>query len=187
MCPALPSNVDSSKRLSTQSDQSKSIRPFLQHLQAKHPQLFYRPLFSLSATTSPNNLLSHLQIVRALSTSLGPAQYWTAADPQMVVIVLMGEVAPKPNKGKGREGELTKRQVKLGRYACLIHFISALDHLPQTSRKDRKLRSFIEVVETRIGLLLEAEEKDGELPTWYRTLICRLFFKLRSVTFSTKT
>ena len=130
-----------------------TVKPFLNHLQTTHPQLFYRPLFSLSACTNPANLSTHLQLVRTLSNSLGPT-FWTSADPQMVVIVLMGDIAPRPNKGKFKEGDMGTISTKLGRYACLVEFLLALKGVEDQTKA---LRNFTDIVESRLGIMLEAE------------------------------
>lgn len=129
----------------------------MRYLQSAHPQLFYKPLFSLSACISSTNLATHLRLVRALSDSVEPARFWTAADPQMVVIVLMGQAAPKADKGKGKEGEVATVNVKLGRYACLIELLLALGSIEKGRGKDKGLRGFIDTVESRLGVMLEAE------------------------------
>ncbi|WWC87775.1 uncharacterized protein L201_002667 [Kwoniella dendrophila CBS 6074] len=161
-------------------------RPFLTWLSKSHPQLFYKPLFSCSASTTSTSLLPHLKLLTAISDILGSAQLWTQADPQMVVIVLMGDISPKPPKGKGKEGEKTIINVKLGRYAVLINFIDALEKVNEPAGSGSRLRSFIENVEARLAAFLEAEERDGSLPSGYKGLICQLLLKMRASTMSIK-
>jgi len=173
---------------------------FLRFLQASHPQLFYKPLFSLSAATNLANVSAHLRTVRTVSNIISPAQYWTKADPQMVVIVLMGNVGANPSKGKSKEGEHSIINVRMGRYACLIELLLAVEEVKKHNRQEKTLRTFLDAIENRMGIALEAEvssfsrcdldangqEKLGSLPTWYRSLLCRLFFTLRSITLSTR-
>jgi hypothetical protein len=118
----------------------------------------------------------------------------------MVVIVLMGQAAPKVDKGKGKEGEVAMANVKLGRYACLVELLTALSHIEGGKGKDKALRTFIDTVESRLSVMLEAEvsifvpshsrsdnqEKLGSLPGWYRALLCRLFYASRSITLSVR-
>lgn len=139
-----------------QADKS-DVPDLLGYLQVHRPQLLYKPVFSLSASTSPTTLLGNLKIVRSLSIGLGPARFWTMADPQMVVIVLMGDTAPKENKGKGREREKPIVTVKLGRYACLVELILALDQIPPATAKEKSVRTFLDSLENRIGAMAEAE------------------------------
>lgn len=127
------------------------------YLQTSHPQVFYKPLFSLSASTNSTTLVAHLRLVRALSAAITPSRYWTSADPQMVVIVLMGGAAPRPSKGKGKEGEPINADIRLGRYACAVELLQALDGLEASNRKDKKVRAFIETVESSLGMMLDAE------------------------------
>ncbi|WVW80039.1 hypothetical protein I302_102012 [Kwoniella bestiolae CBS 10118] len=173
-------------RLTSSSSPLDEARPFLTWLSRSHPQLFYKPLFSCSASTSSSSLLPHLKLVRNLSQSLGPARLWTQADPQMVVIVLVGDAAPKQLKGKGKEGEKVTVNVKLGRYAVLMGLIEALDKVDEPAGSGTRLRTFIENVEARLAAFLEAEERDGSLPEGYRGLICQLLFKMRDTTMSIK-
>ncbi|OCF58018.1 hypothetical protein L486_04045 [Kwoniella mangroviensis CBS 10435] len=173
-------------RISSSSGPLREARPFLIWLSKSHPQLFYKPLFSCSASTSLSTLLPHLRLVRALSDLLGPARYWTQADPQMVVIVLIGDVGPKQPKGKGKEGEKVTVNVKLGRYAVLVGLIEALGQVDEPAGSGSRLRAFIENVEARLAAFLKAEEKDGSLPEGYKGLICQLLFRMRDTTMSIK-
>lgn len=174
------------QRIGSSSSSSIEARPFLAWLSRSHPQLFYKPLFSCSASTSSTTLLPHLKLVAAISDVVGLAKFWTQADPQMVVIVLMGDVAPKAPKGKGKEGEEAIVNIKLGRYAVLINLIDALDKVDEPAGSGSRLRSFIENIEARLAAFLEAEEKDGSLPSGYKGLICQLLLKMRATTMSIK-
>lgn len=78
----------------------------------------------------------------------------------MVVIVLMGDMAPKQNKGKGKEGEKPIVSVKLGRYACLVELILALQEFSGTKAKDKLVKAFVEALESRLGVVLDAEVCD---------------------------
>ena len=131
-------------------------------------------------------MTSHLHVVHKLAEALGPAHFWTRADPQMIVIVLMADISPKAPKGKAKEGEQAIVNVKLGRYAVLVESIKALLTVDEPAGSGSRLRTFAEVVEARLGVQLEAEEKEGSLPGWYRALLCMLFFRLRSITKSLK-
>jgi hypothetical protein len=97
-----------------------------------------------------------LKLVLALSEMLGPGRFWTDADPQMVAIVLMGN-AGTTNKGKGKEGEIPRLAVKLGRYAVLVQLLKALDKLDSPAKVENRLKNFAEQLESRIAVNLEAE------------------------------
>ncbi|WWC68739.1 uncharacterized protein I206_102673 [Kwoniella pini CBS 10737] len=168
------------------SGSTEGARPFLTWLTKSHPQLFYKPLFSCSASTSASSIIPHLKVVKALSDLIGPAKFWTQADPQMVVIVLMGDAAPKEPKGKGKEGEKGTVNVKLGRYAVLISLIEALDKIDESAGSGTRLRTYLESIEARLGVFLEAEERDGRLPDGYKGLMCQLLFRMRVMTTSIK-
>ena len=155
---------------------------FLKFLQKQHPQILYKPLFALSASTSTASVTNNLRTVHALSASLGKTAFWTQADPQMIVIVLAGDASPKKNKGKGKEGESELAHVKMGRYACLLELIDALE-----GQADKKcLRSFGDAVETRFGAILDAEQREASIPQLYRRLLCQLFLSIRGATMSAR-
>ena len=133
--------------------------PLLRHLQSSHPQILYKPLFALSAATNLANVATHLRSVRGLSATL--SRFWHSADPQMIVIVLTGGAGTKPSKGKGKEGERVMATVRLGRYACLVELLSAVEALDQSDKKGRALKTFAETIENRMSVLLEAQVRDG--------------------------
>lgn len=162
-------------------------RQFLLHLKTQYPQLLYKPLFSLSASTGEDAVFSHLEVVKALASQLGFG-FWTSADPQMLVILLMGDLAPKQNKGKEKEGETPLVQVKLGRYVVLIELLKALQSVAsvQTKKPESALRTSLEALESKFGAMLIAEERDRSLPSWYRALVCKLFMAIRTITRSVK-
>ncbi|OCF39078.1 hypothetical protein I317_07148 [Kwoniella heveanensis CBS 569] len=174
------------ERLTTSSSSSEDARPFLTWLSKAQPQLFYKPLFSCSASTQSTSLLPHLKLLISLSQLLGPFKFWTQADPQMIIIVLMGEAIPKQPKGKGKEGEIGTVNIKLGRYAVLAEFVQAFEKVDEPAGSGSRLRTFIEAIEARLGVFLEAEEKEGSLPDAYRGLVCQLLLRLRSATTSLK-
>ncbi|WVQ78723.1 hypothetical protein IAT38_000810 [Cryptococcus sp. DSM 104549] len=171
---------------STSSGPFTDARPFLLWLSKAHPQLFYKPLFTCSAATQPSTLTPPLKLVALLSELVGPAQFWTHADPQMVTIVLMGDVAPKQSKGKGKEGQRGMVTVKLGRYAVLVELLEIWKGVTEQAGSGSRLRAWIEGLEARLAVFLEAEEKDAALPDGYRALLCQLLFKMRLKTLSVK-
>ncbi|ORY29522.1 hypothetical protein BCR39DRAFT_531954 [Naematelia encephala] len=171
-------------RLSPTSSDTIIIRPFLLYLVKSHPQLLYKPLFSLSASTSATSLSARLNVVRTISTIVGASIFWTRADPQMVVIVLMGDVVPKESKGKGKEGERRIVNVKLGRYAVLAELITALHDVNVHGKGSDGFKGFAEILEQRLGSKLDAEEKEASLPSGYRNLMCALFEAMRLKTMS---
>ena len=164
------------------------IETFLLFLQHRHPRLFYKALFSLSASVSSVTLAQHRRIVHTTASIVGPDKYWLNADPQMVVIVLMGDTAPKPNKGKSKEGTTQNVNVRLGRYACLVELIEALVEpaLGSPKPKDKHTRAFVDAIENRLGPMLVAEEKDSTYPDLYRTLLASLFYRFRAISQSVR-
>ncbi|KAK4687249.1 hypothetical protein P7C73_g2860, partial [Tremellales sp. Uapishka_1] len=171
------------RMISLSPAEAQDVKPFLIWLSLSHPQLFYLPLFSLSASTQVSTLSPHLKLVSVVSDIIGP-RYWTMADPQMVTIVLIGDVGPKPSKGKGKEGEKRIVNVKLGRYAVLIELLNALNKLDDKEMKAIKV--FAESVESKLGIMLDTEERDGSLPDGYRALLCHLLTRLRCLSFTLK-
>lgn len=165
------------ERLTTSSS-SEAIKPFLEWLSTTHPQAFYKPLFSLAAATQASSLSGPLRVIMTLQEQLGAESFWTRADPQMVVIVLVGAVTQRTAKGKTKEGTQGVVPVKLGRYAVLVELLVALRNLD--TRGIHSLKAFVTTLETRLGTMLELEENEGEgLPASYRSLVAQLFNTLR--------
>jgi len=117
----------------------------------------------------------------------------------MVAIVLMGNASPA--KGKGKEGQTPMAIVKLGRYAVLVQLLKALDRLDTGAKIENRLKSYVEQLESRLAVMLEAgvsiladtmirvlicKEKEAKLPDDYRALLCNLFHRLREISGSTK-
>jgi hypothetical protein len=73
----------------------------------------------------------------------------------MVAIVLMGNASSA--KGKGKEGQMPRLAVKLGRYAVLVQLLKALDKLDSGAKIENRLKSFAEQLESRLAVMLEAE------------------------------
>lgn len=117
----------------------------------------------------------------------------------MVAIVLMGNASPA--KVKGKEGQTPMAIVKLGRYAVLVQLLKALDKLDTGAKIENRLKSYVEQLESRLAVMLEAgvsiladtmihvlicKEKEAKLPDDYRALFCTLFHRLREISGSTK-
>lgn len=167
------------KRLKATDAADPALVTFLNWLAAHHPQLFYKPLFSCAAATTKTSLSGPLQIVMNLQRIVGSDRFWTHADPQMVMIVLVGNVALQPAKGKGRadvESQATVN-VKLGRYAVLVELVLALTGRRLSSSGAAK--GFVTQLETKLAAVLEMEEVGGPHPQGYLALLCQLFESLR--------
>lgn len=155
----------------------EDTRSFLSWLSTSHPQLFYKPVFACAAATTAETLAKPLRLATALAELLGPEAFWTRADPQMVAIVLVGDVAPRQPKGKGKEGAPGVVNVKIGRYAILVELILALQAVKTPSSQ---LAAFAQALETRLGAMLEVEERENPLPSVYRSLVAQLVWALRT-------
>jgi hypothetical protein len=87
---------------------------------------------------------------------LGTGRYWVDADPQMVAIVLMGNVGTVSN-ARSDEHQVPRLALKLGRYAVLVQLLKAMDKLDHAARVDKRLKTFAEQLENRIAVALDAE------------------------------
>lgn len=167
------------KRLKAADASDPALVTFLNWLASWHPQLFYKPLFSTAAATHKASLAGPLQVVINLQRIVGPDRFWTQADPQMVMVVLVGNVSLQPAKGKGKaeSEDLPTVNVKLGRYAVLVELILALSarKLPSSSG----MKDFLTQLETKLAAVLEMEEVGGPHPQGYLALLCQLFERLR--------
>ncbi|CAK9783457.1 hypothetical protein CC85DRAFT_282197 [Cutaneotrichosporon oleaginosum] len=157
------------ERLSTLPPSSEA-RAFLAWLATAHPKLFYKPLFTCAAAAHAESLAKPLRIAVALAEQLGSEAFWICADPQMIAIVL-GDMSG--GKGNGKAGS-SFANVKLGRYALLVELIIALKGV-----KGPQLAVFAQGLETRLGAMLEHEERSGTLPPVYRSLVAQMIGTLR--------
>lgn len=151
------SNIQQQHLTSTHSTQLAF--PLLSYLSQFHPQILYKPLFALSASTQANSLLPSLLQVITFTHILSPSKFWLT-DPQMVTIVLMGDARPKVSKGKGKEGEKAVRDVRLGRWAAAVEFILVLKEISEVegmNKDGKKRKTFGDEVEGRLAAFLEAE------------------------------
>ena len=104
-------------------------------------------------------------------------------DPQMIIIVLLGDLSIKPDKGKSKQGDTPIVNVRLGRYACIIEFLEVLDSTAESSKSkgNKPLQKFVETIDSRLGSMLLAEEKTRRYPDLYRALLCCLLWRLRAI------
>jgi hypothetical protein len=168
------------QRFTPISAENKNVKPFLTWLSGRHPQLFYKPLFTCSAATQISSLTAPLRTITTISKLLGPDRFWTQADPQMIVIVLMGGAG---GAAKIDNGEV---QVKPGRYAAMLELVMGLRTLDTSVPPKHNLKSFLTTIETRLAAMLQVEERQGQLPLSYRSLTCQLFSALRNASWWTK-
>ncbi|ODN76707.1 hypothetical protein L202_05340 [Cryptococcus amylolentus CBS 6039] len=174
-------------RLASDVEPPPVARNFLASIQTHHPQVIYKPLFTLSASTSLASLTPALRTLHLISPTVLPYQQYWLTDPQMVTIVLMGDSAPRVSKGKGKEGaDKGRREVRLGRWALAVELNVVLLHHQEKSNLDKRWKVFGEGLEGRLTSFLEAEEKDGDLPDGYRKLMCQLLLSLRLKTQSVR-
>lgn len=152
---------------------------FLRWLSTTKPQLFYKPLFACAASTHSSSLSGPLSTVRKLSELLGSEAFWTQADPQMVVILLVSAATP-PRQAGDSSGFIS---VKLGRYAVLVELILAVK---QITKPSSHVINFLATIESRLGAMLEIEERDVPLPPSYRSLVVQLLGAIRTACRSIK-
>nr|ODN85180.1 hypothetical protein L203_05132 [Cryptococcus depauperatus CBS 7841] len=165
-----------------------AAQPLLNCLSTTYPQILYKPLFTLSASTQTKSLSSSLHLVHILSSLIGSTRFWITS-PQMVTIVLMGDAPLRPNKMKVKEEPKLIHKVRLGRWAVAVELILAIE--AGTKEEGKKWRSFGEALESRLATLIDAEinvlaEDHETLPDEYKALICRLLLCLRMKTLSVK-
>ena len=79
----------------------------------------------------------------------------------MVAIVLMGNAGPVASKGKGKQGQQSTLNVKLGRYAMVVELLKAFQIATRPGQVDSRVRTFVERLESRVAIMLEAEVCDS--------------------------
>ncbi|KAJ8082803.1 hypothetical protein PM082_008659 [Marasmius tenuissimus] len=161
-----------------------------------HPKLFYKPLFTLAASSTDYAVANHLCTIVAIARWL--PDFWVR-DAEMIAVAVMSELG---GGGRGRmQPTSSKRQyglASLGQSVILVEVIGQI----QKARRSREAPSqsgpampdgeFVEVakfvlaLEARLALLIEAKEKAAQVPTSQRLLFIMLFREIRLLTKSLK-
>lgn len=79
----------------------------------------------------------------------------------MVAVVLMGDA--KRSEGKGKENEVEVINIRIGRYAVLIEFLLALGEVKGGAKSGSRLRSFLDALEVKLGMILHIQVSDYNL------------------------
>lgn len=108
----------------TDAKTETTIIELLLSLALRHPQTFYKPLFSCAASNKAEYVQSHLQTLRALARHLTPLRFYFR-DAEMMAVALLS------NHTTG-EGVVTWTSARLGQRALVAELTSVLKSLQST-------------------------------------------------------
>jgi hypothetical protein len=151
-----------------------------------YPQLFFKPLFSLAASSKEINAANHLWALSMISRYV--PDLWTR-DSEMMSVALVGAVS----RGRGKEDEekedvqKEKGVAKLGQGVLLMELISKAREVRKvaeagTEKPPTETMAFFAQLELRLGMLLETKEQTVLVPCSLRILFCTFLYEARLVT-----
>ena len=115
------------------------VTNFLTLVSASSPQQFYKPLFTIAASSKDATIVTQLRIVTAIATYL--PHFWTGdvANPapaaEMFSIALMSDAGGGAGgKGKGKEDELRWGKTRLGQCVLTLELIAKVKELSKAKK-----------------------------------------------------
>lgn len=177
------------ERIATESSagQSKSLLALLRLLAARHPPIFFKPLFTLSSSASKSAVRSALSVVLTLTALLGPS-FYLLRDPEMLVVALLAE--PAAAKAQGDEGSPVASEgpegwalVRVGQLALLLELALIVRDI-RTNEATPKLEwesavRFADGFESKFAIFLAQRERRQMMSFSQRILISMVLFELR--------
>ncbi|KAF9653663.1 hypothetical protein BDM02DRAFT_3135161 [Thelephora ganbajun] len=158
-----------------------SITELLLSTAKRYPQIFFKPLFLCAAS---NKELITASYLRTLVTLLTYLPNILTSNAEMMSVALMGNLS---NTGSVDEASnLTWEQARLGHCVVMVELISCLRSLRKSADAAPGLVAFINSLESRLAVLLEAKERSTLVPFSQRALYCILFYEMRLTTHSLK-
>ena len=167
--------------------QSGSLLALLRVLAARHPPIFFKPLFTLSSSASKSAVRTSLSIVLTLSTLLGPS-FYLLRDPEMMVVALLAEpgaakAADPERSPAGSEGQEGWAPVRLGQLALLLEVVLVVRDI-RTNEDTPKLQwesavRFAQGFESTFAIFLAQRERKKMMTFSQRTLISMVLFEMR--------
>ncbi|PPQ66012.1 hypothetical protein CVT24_011956 [Panaeolus cyanescens] len=174
------------------------LNTFLTTLSRTYPVIFFKPLFALAASNKEVVVVNHLCAVQAHAKYV--SDYWWR-DVEMLCMALLadGNAGPKPgNANGGGSGNMdgTFGNARLGQLVLLVEIVGAMQrvrHLkenadPKAAADGRfvEVVRFVNALETRLWLVIEAKERTMQLSPAQRMLFGMLFREFRLLSRSTK-
>ncbi|KAG7095353.1 hypothetical protein E1B28_006112 [Marasmius oreades] len=178
----------------------KELTSLIDAISRMHPQIFYKPLFTLAASSKEFAVANHLCSIVALARWL--PDFWVR-DAEMIAVAVMSEVSggAKSRMQSASALDPTRQEygvASLGQSVILVEVIGQF----QKARKARDVPShstssmpdneiveiakFAFALEARLALLIEAKEKTTLVPFSQRLLFMMLFREIRLLTKSLK-
>ncbi|KAF7360179.1 RRM domain-containing protein [Mycena venus] len=165
------------------------LTDFLDKVSQLYPQVFYKPLFSCTASNKEVTVLNHLCGITAIARFL--PDFWTR-DAEMMSVALMSSAGGSKSTATS-DGAPMWGAARLGQSVLLLEMIGRIQAIRRT--KDRSsnpdtayvgIVKFVLALETRLGLLLDVKERTSLIPLSQRMLFMMLFREFRLLTRSLK-
>ncbi|ESK89667.1 unc-80-like protein [Moniliophthora roreri MCA 2997] len=189
---------DNSQKAGRSSTPERTLTSLLDNISRLYPQIFYKPLFSLAASSKEIAVANHLCSLVGIARWL--PDFWVR-DAEMIAVAVMSDLS---GKGKNQSSSpVSERKefavASLGQSVILVEIISKI----QKARKEREIPAlssqhsisesmlvelikFALALEARLALLIEAKEKTSLVPLSQRLLFTMLFREIRLLTRSLK-
>ncbi|KAL0573630.1 hypothetical protein V5O48_008326 [Marasmius crinis-equi] len=192
--PSLPTPTDKSNKNTDRV--SAELTSLMNAISSMHPKLFYRPLFTLAASSRDYAVATHLCTLVAIARWL--PDFWVR-DAEMIAVAVMSDLGAG---GKSSSQSISSSRqygfASLGQSVILVEVIGQIQkarrakEMPSYSPSALSDKEFVEIakfvlaLETRLALLIEAKEKTTLIPTSQRLLFMVLFREIRLLTKSLK-
>ncbi|KAG8998938.1 hypothetical protein FRB94_006521 [Tulasnella sp. JGI-2019a] len=151
--------------------------------------LFHKPLFDCARSSKEATIVVQLRILSSISTWY-PAMWWT--NDEMISVALMKRMDSKTINSPSLE--MTWAKPWLGQCSIMMELISRFRQLtaekkepdapPDPSKKP--IMNFMDGLESRLAIMIEAREKSCLLPFSHRLLLTSLLLEMRVFTRSTR-
>ncbi|KIL62712.1 hypothetical protein M378DRAFT_80770 [Amanita muscaria Koide BX008] len=164
---------------------SPDLSSILSQLSQRYPPVFYKCLFSCAAASKDYTIIIHLCALTAINKFV--PDFWLR-DAEMLSIALINDIGKKTDAMPGKV-----KPARLGQLVVLVELIGQIQATrhkkEELSQPDNTLLETNKVaiqLESRLGVLLDAREKEAQYPFSHRVLYCILLRELRLLTRSSK-
>ncbi|KAH8829295.1 hypothetical protein DL96DRAFT_1597550 [Flagelloscypha sp. PMI_526] len=154
-----------------------------------HPQIFYKPLFSCAASTKDVTVANHLSVLAGMSRYF--EGLWTQ-NAEMICVALTSDTKSAATVDAAGVGWARAR---LGQTVLLIEMISQVQGVRHAKERTNTSNDeaifanqskFFASLDSKLGILLDAKEKNARLAPSQRLLYLVLFREIRLLTKVTK-
>ncbi|GJE94860.1 hypothetical protein PsYK624_110360 [Phanerochaete sordida] len=170
------------KRLISDSPElpNPALSQFLDSTSRLFPKVFYKPLFACAAASKDATVVNQLCILNALSKFVPDI---LTRDAEMIAVALVSDTATM-SQSTTTDGGKPWGVPRIGQTALLIELVERLRQVPLM--RDMAYTAahikFASALEVRLGVAIEAKERNVNIPLSQRLLFCALFREIRLLT-----